>query len=135
MKHKFNIPALFLALLFVGASNGLAISEHICSSSGSHDISLFSKAGCSCSDMTEQSDNDCCKNNQYFSKYVFDGLTSKVLQIEPVKIIPIDFTETSYIVYIRPYLMNEYSGIPPPDNLAIKHIFRPTPEKLSLYRC
>jgi hypothetical protein len=46
MKFKTNIPALLMALLVFIASNGIVLSEHICNSSHTRDLSLFTTAAC-----------------------------------------------------------------------------------------
>jgi hypothetical protein len=144
MKFKTNIPALLMAILVFVASNGIALSEHICNSTHTRDYSLFTSGGCGmekqvteCCKKKVTPEKDCCEHKQFFKKLPIEGFTASQLVIKPLhKLVVNDYWIISnpfnhQIVYDR-YI----TGIPPPDNLyTIKYLLRPTPVKLQIFRC
>ncbi|MFN8284150.1 MAG: hypothetical protein U0U67_13100 [Chitinophagales bacterium] len=144
MKFKTNIPALLMAILVFVASNGIALSEHICNSSKSHDYSFFSKATCemekqvsSCCAKKIINKNDCCEHKQFFKKLPIEGFTANQIELKPFeKLVLNDYWINSYAFNHQINYDRYITGIPPPDNLyVIKYLLRPTPVELQIFRC
>lgn len=144
MKYKLNIPALLMAFLVMVASNGLAISEHICNTSKTHSFSLFSGKSCGMekvstpccgSKKTIASTKPCCQHKQIFSKLNYDGFAAKEFQIKEVKAVDVHFLINDYTAFISIFPTGTYSGLSPPDNPHIKYLLRPTLQGLQIYRC
>jgi hypothetical protein len=144
MKHKINIPGILLALLVFISGNGLAISEHICNTSRTHDYSLFSEADCeiekpqsSCCSKKMEKKNNCCEHKQLFSKLNIEGFIAKQLHLKSIQKEITSDQSYFYTDYFNQQITHyTYSGIPPPDNLhTIKHLLRPTPVGLQIFRC
>ncbi len=146
MKNKYKISALLLALLFLVTSNGVAIFEHICTSSNAKDYSFFGKISCKmekptascCAKPAKQPNkNGCCKHKQYFSKLNVEGFTASQLELKHK-------LYHSYISYIALLISNInvalansfYSGLAPPNNTAIiQSLLQPSSIKLQVFRC
>lgn len=144
MKFKTNISGILLAALIFVSGNGIAISEHICNISGTHDFSFFKEAQCemekpqsSCCSKKMEEKNNCCEHKQFFSKLNIEGFIAKQLQIKSIQ-----KEITSNQSYFYTDFFNQqitdfiFTCIPPPDNLhIIKYLLRPTPVGLQIFRC
>ena len=144
MKFKTNIPALLMALLVFITSNGFALSVHICNSSHTRDIAIFSKADCgmekqvaSCCPEKVVKKKGCCENKQFFKKLPIEGFTSTQIELKPFeKLIVNDYWINSSVFSYQFNYDRYITGIPPPDNLyTIKYLLRPTPVELQIFRC
>jgi hypothetical protein len=143
---KINIPALLLAILVFVAGNGIAVFEHICNTSRSHNYSLFVKrtcemekplAACCARKAGIVQKKGCCEHKQVFSKLNIHGFTAKQLQIKPLeKQINLNFLAVGSFHYSKQLFESYYSGLPPPDNLfLIKNLLQPSPVGLQNFRC
>jgi hypothetical protein len=146
MKYKYKISALLLALLFLVASNGVAVFEHICSTSNARDYSFFWEITCKmektttscCAKPTNQTNkNDCCNHKQYFSKLNVEGFTAN-----PVVLKHNLFHSCISYISLPIYNINValaasfYSGLAPPNNIAvIQSLLQPSSIKLQVFRC
>jgi hypothetical protein len=143
MKFKTNIPALLMALLVFITSNGIVLSEHICSSTRSHDYSLFTTVGCemerqvSCCANKVIPAKGCCEHKQFFKKLPIEGFTANQIELKPFeKLVLNDYWINSYSFNHQINYDRYITGIPPPDNLyTIKYLLRPTPVELQIFRC
>ena len=144
MKYRFNIPALFLALLMFTTTNGIAISEHICNTSQTHTFSLFSKAACDmekqasscCANKVVTNKKGCCEHRQYFSKLNIEGFTACQIHLTPYKIVTHYFYFNDFTCLTKYDLEHHFSGLPPPDNLyKIKALLQPSFSDLQIYLC
>jgi hypothetical protein len=144
MKFKTNIPALLMALLVFITSNGFALSVHVCNSSHTRDVALFSKADCgmekqlaSCCPEKVVKKKGCCENKQFFKKLPVEGFTVAQLVLKPFnKAVCDDFLINSFVYNHQVNFDRYITGIPPPDNLyTIKYLLRPTPVELQIFRC
>lgn len=144
MKLKTNIPALLMALLVFVASNGIALSEHICNSSHTRNYSLFTSGGCgmekqvsSCCAKKVITEKGCCEHKQFFKKLPIEGFTASQLLIKPLeKLVLNDYWVNSYAIGHQINYDRYITGIPPPNNLyTIKYLLRPTPVELQIFRC
>lgn len=144
MKYKLNIPALLMAILVLLASNGLAISEHICNTSKKLSFSFFISSNCgmekvatACCGSKNINTNSkpCCQHKQVFSKLNYDGFTAKEFQIKPFKLAETHFFMNDYTAFISIVPPTLYSGLSPPSQPHIKSLLRPTLAGLQVYRC
>jgi hypothetical protein len=146
MKYRFNIPALFLAVLFLVASNGIAVFEHFCSSSNSYQFSFFDKivckmekpvASCCAKKIQAIKKNDCCSHSHFFSKLNVEGIASSVFSIKHLEkqFAPIIAFITTY--KIIPHLTeNYYSGVAPPQNkYIVASQLQPHLSELQVFLC
>lgn len=146
MKYRLNLPALFLATLFMVASNGIAVFEHICNISNTHHYSLFSNttcemdkpvASCCAKNVSPSTKKDCCAHKQFFSKLSIEGFTAKQLILKPSeKQTTIPFgTIHAYAINFR-LTERYYSGLAPPDNYyTIQTCLQPARSQLQVFRC
>lgn len=144
LKFKTNIPALFLALLVFGASNGIVLSEHICNTSNSRNFSFLTNASCdmekpvsSCCKQKKETKNNCCQHKQFFKKLPIEGFVANQINLKPFdKIVLKDYFYHSFSFLSLSNVEKNISGIPPPDNLyQIKYLLRPTSVGLQTFRC
>jgi hypothetical protein len=133
-----------MALLVFVASNGIALSEHICKTSKTHDFSIFKEAQCemekplsSCCAKKMEKKKDCCEHKQLFKKLSVEGFTSKLIKLKShEKLVLQDYWINSHLFSHQNYYHGFITGIPPPDNLyTIKYLLRPTPVELQTFRC
>jgi hypothetical protein len=126
------------------ASNGLAISEHICNTSKTHSFSFFISGKCgmekvvtACCGSKNVTSNTkpCCQHKQIFSKLSYDGFIAKEFHVKPYKIVNIHFLVNDYTTFISALPISIYSGLSPPDNPHIQYLLRPTLSGLQVYRC
>ncbi|HNE51286.1 MAG TPA: hypothetical protein PKM51_01995 [Chitinophagales bacterium] len=146
MKYKFKISALLVALLFLVASNGIAIFEHICTSSNAKAYSIFGKITCkmekpaaSCCAKTNQptNKNNCCNHKQYFSKLNVEGfIANQVVLKQPTAFQYFSHGYLSAYIPGTVHVTTFYSGLAPPSNAAyIQSLLQPSAVKLQVFRC
>ncbi|CAF3357100.1 unnamed protein product [Rotaria sp. Silwood2] len=134
-----------MALLVFVASNGVALSEHICNSSHTRGYSLFTKGDCGmekqvtscCSNKVKTTKKGCCEHKQFYKKLPIEGFTANQVELKPIdKLVLNDFWINSLSFDYKINFDRYFSGIPPPDNLyTIKYLLRPTPVELQIFRC
>ena len=133
-----------MALLVFVAGNGVALSEHICNTSGTHDYSVFWKADCkmerkiaSCCAKKIETKKGCCQHKQFFKKLPIEGFTAKQTSLKSSeKIVLKDFLMNSYLLKNKINFDRSITGIPPPYSLyTIKYLLRPTSVELQIFRC
>ena len=146
MRNKINTPAILLAMLFLIASNGVAVFEHICNSSNARHYTFFSKmtckmeapvAPCCAKKNQDLKKKKCCEHKQFYSKLQVDGFTAKPLVLKP-NISPIFQLYGNVNTYtINPVLTEQYySGLAPPVNhFLIQFNLQPTQQELQIYLC
>ena len=144
MKYKFKLSAVLLALLFLVASNGVAIFEHICNTANDRQYSIFGKISCkmetpaaSCCAKASTTKKNCCNHKQHFGKLNVEGFTANKVVLKHILHTYI-FTYTTLPTYTVNIAITSsfYSGLTPPNNTAIiqSHL-QPSSIKLQLFRC
>ncbi len=149
MKFKWNISALFLAGIVLFSANGVALFEHICSTSNTKSFQAFIKPTCeneapvsSCCTKIEskKTKKDCCSHKQFFSKLSIEGFVAKQLELKSniEKFIQKFDFNYPYSHFFSSITVHYFSGLPPPDNLyyyVIQTSLQPTSTKLQIFRC
>lgn len=146
MKYRFNISALILALVFLVASNGVAVFEHICGTSKTRDFSFFEKIECKMENQVESccakkvqplKNHDCCSNSHFYNKLSVEGFTSSLFTLKKIEK---QFTPKAAIVtYFQttpPIYSHYYSGLAPPKNAyLIASNLQPNLSELQVFLC
>jgi len=145
MKYRINIPALLLAVLFLVASNGIAVFEHICNSSNTHHYYFFSKVACEmdkplapcCAQKIAPIKKNCCADKQFFSKLSVEGFTAKSFILKQVERYYV-FACIVYPTHLIDKRLTEYyyCGLAPPGNMfTIQSFLQPKHSRLQIFLC
>ncbi len=146
MKTFSKIGIIVSLFVFLTAAIGVPVIEHVCYSSNTTTIALFSdtcekdtqKNSC-CNDKQESSSKKCCENKYTYHHLVYQGQKENnfKLKFSENKTAQLDFFSFHQAIS-KSQILFSFRALPLPDKIraqAIIGLISTSPELLQVFRC
>lgn len=146
MKTFSKIGVIVSLFIFLTSAIGVPVIEHVCYSSNTTSIALFSdtcakdtQQNSCCNDKQESTSKKCCENKYSYHRLVYQGQQENNFQLKFLKNTTAqpDFF-SFYQAISKSQILFWFRALPLPDKIraqAINGLISTSPELLQVFRC